>query len=59
MGVGRCDVGDVSGAVSCQRKMGLRVINVLLCASTEDGIEGCIEREENICVRRKIPNLAM
>ena len=27
--------------------------------STEDGIEGWIEREENICVRRKIPNLTV
>ena len=57
--VRRCDVDDVRGVVSCQRKMGLRVSNVLLCASKEDGIEEWIEREENRCVRRKIPNLAV
>ena len=59
MGVRRCYVGDVRGVVSWQRKMGLLVSNVLLCASTEDRIEGWIEREENRCVRRKIPNQAV
>ena len=42
MGVG---VGDVRGTVSCQRKMGLRVGNVL-CVSTEDEREGGRERRE-------------
>ena len=38
----------VGGAVSCKRKMGLRVSNDVLCASKEDGIEGWIEKEERI-----------
>ena len=64
MGVRRCYVGGVRSVVSCQRKMGLRVSDVLLCTSTEDEIEGCIciyiyRERENRSVRKKIPNLAV
>ena len=52
-------MSNVGGAVSCQRKMGLRVSNDVVCVSKEDGMERWIERGENRCVSRKIPNQAV
>ena len=40
-------------------KRGLRVSNDFLCPSKEVGMEGWIERGENTCMRRKIPNIAV
>ena len=48
------------GCGAGQRKFGLRVSNVLLCVSTEEGIVGLVrERARERESERKIPNLAV